>query len=98
MTAPLPRRIAWFAPWTWKRRSQITAIVVAVFAYPLGITPTILVAFKLRARGWLPGIVIELLLHAYKPYEFAVEHTPGASDWSLRYANFWHWVVAQTGL
>jgi hypothetical protein len=28
--APLPRRIAWFAPWTWKRRWWMLAAAVGI--------------------------------------------------------------------
>jgi hypothetical protein len=32
MTSRLPRRIAWFAPWTWKRRHQALLLVVLTLA------------------------------------------------------------------
>ena len=32
MTDPLPRRIAWFAPWTWKRVAQVGLIATMGFA------------------------------------------------------------------
>lgn len=56
MTGPLPRRIAWFAPWTWKRRWKIVAacLVLAlafVASDGIGIARAVLKAFKADADG-----------------------------------------------
>ncbi len=51
MTESLPRRIAWFSPWTWKRRWLWVAVAALVFiSYPLSYGPV----FALCAGGWLP--------------------------------------------
>ncbi len=59
MTDPLPRRIAWFAPWTWKRRRWwVVGVLVAVFvAYPLSIGPT----YWLMAEGFISLNVFQSL-------------------------------------
>ena len=51
MEEKLPRRIAWFAPWTWKRRWQIVVgLTLAFVVYPLSIGP----AYYLVGDLWLP--------------------------------------------
>ncbi len=48
----LPRRIAWSAPWTWKRRTQIIAgllVLMSLVAYPLSFGP----AWQLEKAGWI---------------------------------------------
>ncbi len=54
---PLPRPIAWFAPWTWKRRTKIAAgLLFAAAAYPLSIGP----AYGLMMDGWLHPALFEI--------------------------------------
>lgn len=81
-TEPIPRRIAWLAPWTWKRRWWVLAVALAMFvAYPLSAGP----AFLMAMRGPLP---IRVFLVFYAPLR-------GWSDWSdemfISYImRFWH--------
>lgn len=42
MNEPLPRRIAWFAPWAWKRQARMFAVLLMVFVgYPLSVGPMV---------------------------------------------------------
>jgi hypothetical protein len=60
MTAPLPRRIAWFAPWTWKRRWKVLMLTLPIASYPLSIGP----AVWLMAEGY---ISLSVYQSAYLP-------------------------------
>ncbi len=95
---PLPKQVAWFAPWRWKRKWIAGSFAALIIGYPLWIIPAILIAFKLKARGWLPGIVLEMLLCAYKPLEFVGDLTTNGFFLLMRYTTFWQWLIKQTGL
>ncbi|MDP1797876.1 MAG: hypothetical protein Q8K78_10355 [Planctomycetaceae bacterium] len=78
MTDPLPRRIAWFAPWTWKRRWKIIgAGVLVVVAYPLSYGP----AFGLLASGWITPQMFDAI---YQPL-WTTARKCGFSGWLLWY-------------
>ncbi len=57
---PLPRRVAWFAPWTWKRRCVVLAALPPFLAYPFSIGP----AYWLFANGCISYDAIKI---AYSP-------------------------------
>ncbi len=75
MEDKLPRRIAWFAPWTWRRRWLVTAALVLLFVvYPLSAGP----AFGLAISGWLPMLPVMLL---YRPIVLIASSNPEATEW-----------------
>ncbi|HET6422757.1 MAG TPA: hypothetical protein VFG20_03685 [Planctomycetaceae bacterium] len=81
MERKLPRRIAWFAPWTWKRRSKIAVtIALSVVAYPLSYGPAILLLWS----GWMTPAVFEAL---YQPLWTAAQRS-GLNGWLVWYATF----------
>lgn len=74
MTASLPRRIAWCAPWTWKRRSQIVAgLLLLLVGYPLSIGP----AYGL----WYWGLIPDEADVIYWPVEGLVYLVPAGPEW-----------------
>ncbi len=61
MEAPLPRRIAWFAPWTWSRRYAIALLTLAILSsYPLSAGPV----YGMVDRGIIPYEYYETI---YRP-------------------------------
>lgn len=72
---PLPRRIAWFAPWTWKRRRIVATVVLLLLlvAYPLSMGP----AFGLLDHGLLPRKVFQF---AYRPVTIWCHYSTAYSD------------------
>ncbi len=61
MTDPLPRRIAWFAPWTWKRRTWLVLSPFLAVAIYIGTIPAVV---------WLvsyTGYGIQQAYWAYRP-------------------------------
>uniref|UniRef100_A0A7C2K2S0 Uncharacterized protein n=1 Tax=Schlesneria paludicola TaxID=360056 RepID=A0A7C2K2S0_9PLAN len=77
-THPLPRRVAWFAPWTWRRRSWFALLpVLLLVAYPLSIGPAVL----LLAHDWLN---FEVFRSAYYPLLWVSDHSDALGkvlDW-----------------
>ncbi len=71
--APLPRRIAWFAPWTWKRRWWVTAALLVFVAYPLSYGP----AFGLYSAGLLSE---DLVLWFYHPVWVLINESPDFAE------------------
>ena len=82
---PLPRRVAWFAPWAWQRRFQIASLtLLALIGYPLSVGP----ARWLFTRGYLPPASASALEAVYAPLTWACIH-----GWDLgilaEYAELW---------
>lgn len=74
MNDPLPRRIAWFAPWTWKRRWKIATVLLMAFAgYPLSYGPALL----LTTEGWIPYPLFRLV---YSPLHLCAHHSDQIND------------------
>ncbi len=67
----LPNRIAWFAPWTWKRRWKVAAVtlllIVPIYAFSIG------PAMLLTAHGWVKP---ESIAYAYRPLLRMRNNTP----------------------
>ncbi len=80
---PLPKRIAWFAPWTWKRRWWVLSGLLLVVGYPLSLGPV----FWVVERNVLPHPVAQALEYFYLPLL-----TLGYVSESL--ANLLHWYLA----
>ncbi len=82
MTEPLPRRIAWFAPWTWKRRWIILAGLLMV-GYPLSMGP---------AWGMLRCRLISSAMFktAYAPLIWLTKNDT-FYWWAIWYINFFDW-------
>lgn len=57
MTAPLPRRIAWFAPWTWKPGHWLAAFIIVPPLYLLFVILAEQVARDVPENKWVRSVV-----------------------------------------
>lgn len=81
MSDPLPRRIIWFAPWTWKRRWMAALLVPSfLIAYPLSFGPLI----WLNSYGYLPAWTEPVLDILFVPVRAA-----GDSKWDFGLIDAW---------
>ena len=48
----LPRRVAWFAPWTWRRRWAVMALLFVFVWYPLSYGPASAMTHTHRMLPW----------------------------------------------
>lgn len=81
---PLPRRIAWFAPWTWQRRWWwVTVCVLAFVGYPLSIGP----ASVLTAGGWIDSTATE---YFYTPLVETAKLNNTTYRWLALYIQWCH--------
>lgn len=80
MIDPLPRRIAWFAPWTWKHRWWIVAAILLV-GYPLSYGP----ACVLAVDGLIPSAAVSLF---YRPLFWAIRYIPFVGEVMHSYVGF----------
>jgi hypothetical protein len=86
MEEKLPRRIAWFAPWTWKRRTKIVAsLLLVLVAYPLSIGPMAWV----QGKGVLPDTVVDFLIVTYTPLEYVASQSLLTAMLLMAYIDFW---------
>lgn len=89
---PLPRRIAWFAPWTWKRRWWIVAALFLLPAtYILSSGPMTALAlnglFPLSAYQWI-----------YAPIMWLMRVSPAFAVWPEWYAELFLRIAPPTPL
>ena len=83
MADPLPRRIVWFAPWTWKRRTKVAAILLLVFmGYPLSVGPTMVLVINQQ-------IPYEVYWHLYYPLHIVTTQSDVLWDAQNRYEHWW---------
>ncbi len=83
MTNPLPRRIAWFAPWTWKRRRWLLAVLLLAFAaYPLSIGPAAALTSAKLMPPWLYVTV-------YHPIHVCTHNNTAAWEIVKAYERMW---------
>ncbi len=81
MEDKLPRRIAWFAPWTWKRRWWIVGVVsLGLVGYPLSYGPSLL----LMSEGHIP---YRTFCDAYSPIFWSASHNDRARNAVNWYGN-----------
>ncbi len=80
---PNSRRIAWFAPWTWKRRWKIPATAwSALVAYPLSYGP----AYWLFVRGWISDSAFYVM---YLPICWIEERNASIYELVTWYGHLW---------
>jgi hypothetical protein len=81
---PLPPRIRWFAPWTWKRRNLAIALLAAfLIGYPLSIGP----ALRLAKMGVAE---VKMVAWIYRPVLFCAWRCgPGVRGGAIDYMRSW---------
>jgi hypothetical protein len=66
---PLPPRVAWFAPWTWRRRRLVAAAIpLLLVGYAASIGPALLLIDQNGRRAKSVAVVYYPLLHFSKDW------------------------------
>lgn len=72
---PLPRRIACFAPWTWRRRWIVaSAFLLAFVAYPLSLGP-------MQYLLYFGFVSFDVYVILYKPVFSLAAECPALAAW-----------------
>ncbi len=84
--SPLPKRIAWFAPWTWKRRWWVLALIALLTIYMLSTGP--MLAFAAGTNDWTTNALVTII---YYPILVIADCSPAFKE-LLR----WYWFLFYT--
>jgi len=73
---PLPRRVAWFAPWTWNRRKSAAFLVLMFAGYVVAEAPTEYLILRRYGRTYEGSAAWQVHERLYWP----METSRGVSD------------------
>ncbi|MDZ4687990.1 MAG: hypothetical protein SH850_23195 [Planctomycetaceae bacterium] len=83
----LPRRVAWFAPWTWKPSKRWTLVGLVVVAYIE--SPVPLVSYERARPIWANPMVDHRIADTiWLPVILACEYIPGVSGFYDRQTEY----------
>jgi len=104
--SPLPRRVAWFAPWRWSRRAKWLGALLLVVMYVEAVVPLATLnrwfMFSPAPRPYLLDVANDAAAYVFAPIEWAVSKSTYVNwFYETQFAalhDFVSWVLGQSKL